>query len=428
MLIPSIDIQGGRAVQLRQGRVKILDGGDPMEVARGFSRLGEIAVVDLDAATGVGDNREIIEELVRTYPCRVGGGIRDVDAALRWLNVGATRVVIGTAAEPSMLVGLPRERVIVAVDAWNDEVVVEGWRKETGESVESRIRRLRPYVGGFLATFVQNEGTGEGLDIERAKTIRRLVPELELVVAGGTRSAGEIATLDAIGVDVQVGRGLYDGSLNPAEIIATMMWSDRVDGLYSTVVCDESGRALGLAYSSRRSIERTLETGRVFYESRRRGLWEKGATSGAVQRLVRIDLDCDRDALRYTVEQERVGFCHLNRWTCWDDGGGIERLERRLGMLGESGASRVEGSYTQKLLGDRSMLRSKILEEAGEFVATDADSVHEAADLLYFVVTSLVSREVRWRDVVRELDRRALGTIRRGGDVKPVVAEVEVSS
>ena len=290
MLIPSIDIQGGRAVQLRQGRVKILDGGDPMEVARGFSRLGEIAVVDLDAATGVGDNREIIEELVRRYPCRVGGGIRDVDAALRWLNVGATRVVIGTAAEPSMLVRLPRERVIVAVDAWNDEVVVEGWRKETGESVESRIRRLRPYVGGFLATFVQNEGTGEGLDIERAKTIRRLVPELELVVAGGTRSAGEIATLDAIGVDVQVGRGLYDGSLNPAEIIATMMWSDRVDGLYSTVVCDESGRALGLAYSSRRSIERTLETGRVFYESRRRGLWEKGATSGAVQRLVRIDL------------------------------------------------------------------------------------------------------------------------------------------
>ena len=97
-------------------------------------------------------------------------------------------------------------------------------------------------------------------------------------------------------------------------------------------------------------------------------------------------------------------------------------------MLGESGAPRVEGSYTQKLLGDRSMLRSKILEEAGEFVATDADSVHEAADLLYFVVTSLVSRGVRWRDVVRELDRRALGTIRRGGDVKPVVAEVEVSS
>lgn len=398
----------------------LMDGGDPLEVAERFSRVGEIAVIDLDAAMGSGDNRSIIESMLERFPCRVGGGIRDLETAIGWLDAGATRIILGTAAEPELLERLPRDRVMAAVDAWGDEVVVEGWRTATGETVSDRIARLRPHVSGFLATFVENEGTGRGLDVERAGRLAGLLPDHDLVVAGGTRCESEIASLDRLGIDVQVGRGIYEGSIGLGRTLAAMLNTDRPDGLHPTIVCDRSGAALGLVYSSERSLDRSIETGRAFYESRRRGLWEKGASSGAVQRVRRIDLDCDRDALRFTVDQEKSGFCHLDRWTCWDDGSGVERLERRLRRLAGPECPKVKGSYTQRLLSDPAMIRGKILEEAVEFVAEDADVVNEAVDLLYFTVTSLVQRGVSWNEVVDEIDRRALRSSRRGGEVKPV--------
>lgn len=429
MLIPSIDIQNGRAVQLRQGRDLLIEGGDPLTLLDRFAPLGEVAVIDLDAALGTGDNGELIRRMVRRGRCRVGGGIRDRETALEWLDAGAARIILGTAATPELLADLPRDRLIAAVDAWDDEVVVEGWRSSTGESVGDRIERLRPYVGGFLATFVQNEGTGSGLDLERARALRRIVGEAELVVAGGTRSATEVARLDAVGIDVQVGRALYDGTLDETGILAAMLTTDRPDGLWPTVVCSPSGEALGLTYSSERSLRRTIETGRVFYESRRRGLWEKGATSGARQTLRAIDLDCDRDAIRFTVDQEAPGFCHEDRWTCWDEGRGVEVLERRLQRLAEDlDRDGNDPSYTRRLLRDPGLLASKLQEEARELAASDADVVHEAADLTYFMMARLVQSGIDWSEVVDELDRRSRRVRRRGGDAKTGVVGKEVVS
>src|SRR5205809_5356721 len=114
MIIPSIDLMQGRAVQLRRGRDFVLDGGDPMERLEQFAVAGEVAVVDLDAALGRGSNEELIRQMVRRAPCRVGGGIRDLDAARAWLDPGAAKIMIGTAASPDFCAALPRERVIAA--------------------------------------------------------------------------------------------------------------------------------------------------------------------------------------------------------------------------------------------------------------------------------------------------------------------------
>ena len=423
MLIPSIDIQGGRAVQLRQGRDLILDGGDPMTLLERFGRLGEVAVVDLDAAFGEGDNTELIERMVRRARCRVGGGIRDVATARRWLDAGAESIVIGTAAEPALLSALPRERVMVALDAWDDEVVVDGWRTRSGETVEARLERLRPLVGGFLATFVCREGTGTGLDLDRARKLREAVGRSRLVEAGGTATPSEVARLDDIGVDVQVGRALYDGTFDETDVLSATLRSDRRDGLWPTVVCDESGTALGLAWSSERSLRRAIETGRGFYESRRRGLWEKGATSGAGQELLGIAVDCDRDALRFTVRQSDPGFCHEERRACWE--GGDDRvspwsLERR---IREAIESDDPGSYTRRLVEEPGLLAAKLVEEADELAAPDADTVHEAADLLYFLMVVLADRGVAVDDVFAELRRRDRRVTRRGGDRKPAIAD-----
>lgn len=171
MIVPSIDLQGGQTVQLVGGEKKALDAGDPLPIARKFRIAGEIAVIDLDAAMGKGSNAGLIEAVLAEAPARVGGGIRDLVTATRWLDAGAAKIIIGTAAKPELLSRLPRQRVIAALDAKHGEVVVEGWKTGTGAKILDRIAELKPHVGGFLVTFVELEGRLGGTNLELAKEI-----------------------------------------------------------------------------------------------------------------------------------------------------------------------------------------------------------------------------------------------------------------
>ena len=141
MIVPSIDIMNGNAVQLVRGERLVIDAGDPLPIAERFSVAGEIAVIDLDAARGEGDNSALVEQIIRIAPCRVGGGIRDYTSAVRWLDLGAEKIILGTAAEPSLLKRLPRERVIVALDHVDGEIVDNGWRRRTSSCATGRAQR-----------------------------------------------------------------------------------------------------------------------------------------------------------------------------------------------------------------------------------------------------------------------------------------------
>ncbi len=416
MIVPSIDIMDGQAVQLVGGRDKALEAGDPLAVAARFSLVGELAVIDLDAALGRGSNEAVVAELVRRYPCRVGGGIRSVEAALRWLDRGARQVIVGTAATPELLSQLPRERVMAALDGVDGEVVVEGWRTATGRTVLDRTGELRGLVGGFLVTFVEREGRLGGVDLAAAARVVAAAGGVPVTIAGGVTSAAEVAALDRMGADAQVGMALYTGRLGLAEAFAAPLVSDRPDGLFPTVVVDELGAALGLVYSSRESLAAAVERGRGVYWSRTRGLWEKGATSGAGQELIRLEADCDRDAIRATVRQHGTGFCHRGRRSCWGDDGGLGGLER---TLVARAAAAPAGSYTTRLLADRELLAAKLAEEAGELAAaTTRDEVTwEAADVLYFAAVAMARAGVTMAEVIAELDRRSRPARRRDGSV-----------
>ncbi len=330
MIIPSIDLMGGQAVQLVGGKEKALDAGDPRPIAERFAVAGEIAVVDLDAALGKGDNVALIRELCTLAECRVGGGIRDAETALRWLDAGATKVVLGTAAVPEVLAKLPKERAIAALDAIDGEVVIHGWRTRTGRRVEERMRELREHCGGFLVTFVESEGRMKGIDLDRVKRVVDAADGVLVTVAGGVTTAEDVAAIDRLGAEAQVGMALYTGRMALADAIAAPLTSDRPDGLWPTIVCDERGLALGLAYSDRASLTRAIETRAGVYHSRKRGLWVKGESSGATQDLLRVDLDCDRDCLRFTVRQRGAGFCHRDTYTCFGPARGERALERTL--------------------------------------------------------------------------------------------------
>ena len=417
MIVPSIDIIRGRTVQLVGGREQALDAGDPLPWLDKFSIAGEVAVVDLDGARGEGTNRELIAALCGRAPVRVGGGIRDLATANWWLDAGATRIVIGTAADPALLRQLPRERVIIALDAEDGDVVVDGWRTRTGRTIEDRLAELRGFADGFLVTFVEREGRLGGTDLERAARIVTAAGTARVTIAGGVTTADEVAALDRLGADAQVGMALYTGRMSLGNAIAAPLVSDRPDGLVPTVVVDETGTALGLAWSSRESIARAVEMRRGVYQSRKRGLWIKGEESGDTQQLLRIDLDCDRDALRFTVRQRGAGFCHLKTATCWGAAPPLSQLGR---TLRERAERPQPGSYTNRLLVDASLLRDKLVEEAGELAdaVTPLEVTGEAADLMYFALARMTVAGVTLADVERELARRALRVSRRPGNRK----------
>src|SRR3989441_7969393 len=290
MIVPSIDLMRGRAVQLRQGRDFVLDGGDPLARLEEFAVAGEVAVVDLDAVLGSGSNAGLIREMVRRAPCRVGGGIRDLDTARAWLDAGAAKIVIGTAASPDFCGALPRERVIAAVDADRGQVVVEGWRTAAGTSVVDRIRALAPVAGGFLFTQVENEGAMGGFDLAAVAAAVRAAGDARLTAAGGITTAAEIAELDRIGADAQVGMALYTRRLPLGEAVAAPLAKPLDGDAWPTVVCDEWGHALGLVWSTRETLVPAIAERKGIYWSRSpQALWEQGATSGQTHPLVRVD-------------------------------------------------------------------------------------------------------------------------------------------
>jgi phosphoribosyl-ATP pyrophosphohydrolase len=413
MIVPSIDIMGGRAVQLRRGKEFVLDGGDPSERLEEFSVAGEVAVVDLDAALGRGSNAELIRDLVRRAPCRVGGGIRDLDTARRWLDAGAVQLMIGTAATPEFCGALPRERVIAAVDAKRGEVVVDGWRKQTGVLVIQQVRALAPVVGGFLFTQVEKEGEMRGFDSAAVEAVVRAAAGARVTAAGGITTSSEVAELDRLGADAQVGMALYTGTLPLGDAVAAPLAKPLPGEVWPTVVCDEAGHTLGLVWSTRESLARAIAERRGIYWSRsRRALWVKGETSGNTQQLVRVDLDCDRDALRFTVRQAGIGFCHLNRRSCWESECDLPDLER---ALADRMARPVAGSGTARLLADPALLAAKLREEADELAQAESpqDVVRETADVFYMALVALARGGGTLAEVRAELARRHGAVSRR---------------
>lgn len=410
MLICSIDLMGGKAVQLRQGKEHVLTSPiDPLELAARFHRYGEVAIIDLDAALGLGDNLDLLRQLCQVADVRVGGGIRDKARAQELLRAGARQIIIGTAATPEFLAELPAARVMVALDQVDGQVVDHGWTQSTGEDVLARANRLAPFCSSFLCTFVKEEGGMGGFDQERIRALAKALPH-PVTVAGGAATGEEISAVSRMGHDVQVGMALYTDAIDPAQVVVDTIDFAKMGGLVPTIVQDRAGEVLMLAYSSPESLHLALKEGRGIYYSRsRQELWEKGKTSGHQQKLLSCRTDCDRDSLLFVVDQTG-NACHRESYSCF--GGPLPArrfsLEGLFAILRQRKADSPEGSYTARLFSNRKMLKRKIMEEAFE-VATFADRrelVWEIADALFFMSTLAVDEGIEWSEIQSELGGR----------------------
>ncbi|KAF3491262.1 histidinol dehydrogenase [Arthroderma uncinatum] len=210
--------------------------------------------------------------------------------------------------------------------------------------------------------------------------------------------------------------------LSPAKLLIAGAVPDSNTGLYATTVTDERGISLGLVWSSDKSISEAVRTGTGVYQSRKRGLWYKGASSGDTQELVRVGLDCDNDCLIFVVKQKGRGFCHLGTASCFGAYSGLSRLQHTLQTRKESAPP---GSYTSRLFNDSKLLEAKIMEEAEELcqASKKEDVASEAADLIYFALTKCIASGVSLEDLERNLDLKSLKVTRRQGDAKPGWAE-----
>ncbi len=222
MLIPSIDLMGGKIVQLVQGRKKALEFGDFEEWVGRFSKHPLVQLIDLDAAIGTGDNVALVKEFVGKLPCQVGGGIRSVEAAQAALAAGAQRVIIGSALfagdkldrvfVENIAAAVDSSRLVFALDAIDGRVVIHGWRKQTAVSPLEMIQALEPWCGAFLYTHVETEGLLQGFPLDVIRPLRQATAR-HLIAAGGIRAQKEIDDLHAIGVDAVVGMAIYQGLL-----------------------------------------------------------------------------------------------------------------------------------------------------------------------------------------------------------------------
>lgn len=411
MIIPSIDLMNGKAVQLKQGKEseKVLERDDVLELAKYYSKFGDVAVIDLDSAFNNGKNNEdLIKELCKIAPCRVGGGIRTVEKAQRIISYGAKKIIIGTAASEEFLVQLPKDKVIVAIDTKNGKITTEGWTKELDKTPADYIKHFDDLCSGYLYTIVEKEGMMQGCDLPLIEEVRKATKK-DLTAAGGISSIDEIVKLNRMNVSTQLGMSIYTGAVKLEDsFIACLDFGGKCGDLIPTIVQDVvTKQVLMLAYSNSDSLRKTFETGLATYFSRSRNeLWTKGMTSGNTQEFQTVCFDCDQDALLFKVKQ-KGNACHLDSFSCF------EGKEFSLASLYEVLRSRKklmpENSFTTKLFKDPFLLKRKIMEEAFEVVNfEEGDGLQwEAADLTYFLMTFLVANNVELKELVDTLASRA---------------------
>jgi len=223
MLIPSIDLMGGKIVQLVQGEKKALEFDNFDYWIERFSKYPLVQVIDLDAARGAGNNRLLVIQIVKRLNCQVGGGIRSLETAQEVLKAGARKVILGSALledgkintqfAATLASTLGAAALVFALDSRGGRVAIDGWRKETALTAFDMIRALEPFCDTFLYTHIDTEGLMGGIPMETVRAIRQSTSR-RLVAAGGITTQREIDVLDALEIDAVVGMALYSGKIS----------------------------------------------------------------------------------------------------------------------------------------------------------------------------------------------------------------------
>ncbi|EIN10451.1 histidine biosynthesis trifunctional-protein [Punctularia strigosozonata HHB-11173 SS5] len=363
-----------------------------------LSRLGPLIVPSLSSAP--------LPDLPHIYVLTDHDSSFNLDEIVSWLDEGAEKVIIPLSWAAELVAVLPAERLLLLLDVNNASAVSSKIR-----SGVSGVVLKTPVIDVDIVSSVSQFFAGSSIFVYPSQLSPSRAAIRQVHAAG--------ATLVIPSSQITL-KPSTSSTINIADAFLAVVSSDRPDGLFPTVVSavNQGGRSLGLVYSSAESVKESIITGKGVYQSRKHGLWRKGETSGDTQEVVSIRLDCDADSLEISVIQHGAGFCHLHRASCFGELGGLAALEKTLQSRLESAP---EGSYTRQLFNDSDLLRSKIMEEAGELCAAETreEVAFEAADLFYFALTRCAAAGVTIADIEASLDKKAKKVTRRPGNAKP---------
>ncbi len=399
MLLPIIEVSQGRALPVDGPDALPVDDSDLLAQVERLGRTGEVVLVDVDAATGSGNNEALIRQAIRLAPCFVGGGIRDEDKVRRLLRAGAHRVLLDTSVTTDFLSRMPRYRILVSLDTVDGAVITDGRARPTNRTTAETMQILAPYCSGFLCSFVEADGRGAPTPANRVRDVAAATT-LYLAVRGGGHGVDDVRTLDQIGVDVALAGTWKSPAIDPTDAFVACM--DFSKGPVPTIVQDPQGQILMLNWSDAVTLRRSLEDGVVRYCPRDEGCEAGDELPGS--RLVRATADRSRRALVYTVRPASSVFdrAHYSRF-----GKGA----REFGLSGLFEVIRARrddprpGSYTSFLFEKDDRIPRKLTEEIYELLTarTHDDITWEAADVIYFLLAYLVKQGVSLDEVLSEL-------------------------
>jgi phosphoribosylformimino-5-aminoimidazole carboxamide ribonucleotide (ProFAR) isomerase len=218
VIIPCIDLMGRKVVQLVQGKCKAIELPDPFAVLEKFNEYPQIQVIDLDGAMGRASQADIVRELCRRKPCRVGGGIRTLERALQVEQDGAYKIIVGSSAFTSdgidtdflraLSERIPRKKLMIGVDCFGNHVAIHGWKDTLPMTPAEVLPQLEPYCSEFLCTYIDAEGKLQGTDLEYFRALRA-VTTLPVTAAGGITTDDEIRALEELGMNAALGMSIY---------------------------------------------------------------------------------------------------------------------------------------------------------------------------------------------------------------------------
>ena len=349
IILPAIDLKDGRCVRLFQGDYATAEqvAADPVATAKSFEADGArwMHVVDLDGAKARRPVNDATIFSIRdntSLNIEVGGGIRDMEGVEYYLSRGVNRVILGSAAltDPAFVREAVKhygKKIAVGIDARDGKVAAEGWTEQSEIDYMEMARRMEDIgVRYLIVTDIAKDGTMAGPNLVMLDKINRAV-SCNVIASGGVSNLKDIVDLNNLGLYGAIaGKALYTKAL---DLRAAVSACQRLSGnmlkvreeiedhleryfvksdLIPAIIQEAAtGEVLMLAYMNRESMIKTLETGYTWFSSRsRQTLWNKGATSGHVQKVVSIAADCDDDTLLVKVVQTGPA-CHTGSHSCF---------------------------------------------------------------------------------------------------------------
>ncbi|KAL4871229.1 hypothetical protein BDV12DRAFT_164437 [Aspergillus spectabilis] len=390
---------------------------DPASPSSDSLSLQQIAYFGrvLIKATDISQAEKFVQQNFRLLDVYVDAtGISSTGDLVDILNAGAAKIFISLDQLKALSEeqSVPSSRLVVYTSSDDQVETFQKWVCKHIEREEAGICTDSSAVHALSVKL--------GLNSEAQLLYRSYSGDVTEDAIKDTMKQGGVSIVPSTALSVN--REQSGGKIQAASLIAARGVADQSNSLYATTVSDERGVSLGFVWSSDESIAEALRTGTGVYQSRKRGLWYKGQSSGDVQELIRVGFDCDSDCLVFIVKQIGRGFCHLGTASCFGHYTGLSRLQK---TLQARKADAPAGSYTARLFNEPKLTQAKIMEEADELcrATTKEEIAFEAADLLYFALTRCVAAGVSLEDIERNLDLKSLKVKRRKGDAKGPWAE-----